>query len=201
MSESELVGRGAELAALGAALDRAARAQPTAVALVGEPGIGKTCLLTELGRQADARDMLVLTGGASEFESDMPFWIFVDAFDEYLRPSAAAARSPRRRRPRGARARPADVVSDGRAAPLAGRSALPHPRRDAPPPGAARSAPVVLLLDDLHWADSGSVELLCALLRRPPTAPVLIGMAFRPRQVPSRLAAGLAGRPGWSSTA
>ena len=34
----------------------------------------------------------------------------------------------------------------------------------------ARRLPLVLLLDDLHWADSASVELVAALLRRPPAA-------------------------------
>ena len=55
----------------------------------------------------------------------------------------------------------------------------------------AAAGPLVLLLDDLHWADSGSVELICALLRRPPVGPVLIGMALRPRQTADRLTAGL----------
>jgi hypothetical protein len=50
----------------------------------------------------------------------------------------------------------------------------------------------VLLLDDLHWADSGSIELLGSLLHRPPAAPVLIAVAVRPRQLPERLSAALA---------
>ena len=47
------------------------------------------------------------------------------------------------------------------------------------------------MLDDFHWADSASIELLGALLRRPPAAPVLIVVAVRPRQMPERLAAAL----------
>jgi DNA-binding NarL/FixJ family response regulator len=55
----------------------------------------------------------------------------------------------------------------------------------------AATKPLVLELDDLHWGDAGSVELVGALLRRPPAAPVLMALAMRPRQVPDRLAAAL----------
>ena len=44
----------------------------------------------------------------------------------------------------------------------------------------AQTQPLVLVLDDLHWADSASIELLGALLRRPPAAPVLIALARPP---------------------
>ena len=76
-----LVGRAEELRALEAALDGRAGA----VELVGEPGIGKTRLLAELERIADERGCLVLSGSASELERDLPFWVFVDALDEYVR--------------------------------------------------------------------------------------------------------------------
>ena len=46
----------------------------------------------------------------------------------------------------------------------------------------AAAKPLVLVLDDLHWADSASVELLGALLRRPPDAAVLMALSLRPRQ-------------------
>jgi len=52
----------------------------------------------------------------------------------------------------------------------------------------AQPLPLVLVLDDFHWADSASVELLGALLRRRPAAAVLIAVALRPRQTPERLA-------------
>ena len=55
----------------------------------------------------------------------------------------------------------------------------------------AATKPLVLLLDDAHWADPASVELFGALLRRPPDAAVLLAIAGRPRQLPDRLAAAL----------
>src|SRR3954468_18594111 len=56
-----------------------------ALELIGEPGIGKTRLLAELAARADARGMLVLSGSATELERDLPFAVFVDALDEYVR--------------------------------------------------------------------------------------------------------------------
>src|SRR5262245_40870638 len=53
----------------------------------------------------------------------------------------------------------------------------------------ATTKPFVLVLDDFHWADAASAELLGALLRRPPAGAVLIALGVRPRQMPERLAA------------
>ncbi|MEV4312678.1 AAA family ATPase [Actinocrispum sp. NPDC049592] len=52
---------------------------------------------------------------------------------------------------------------------------------------------LVLTLDDMHWADEATSELLGHLIRRPPDAPLLIVLAYRPRQQPRHLAAALAG--------
>ena len=82
-------------ASLDALLDELDAGAPAALELVGEPGIGKTRLLAELGARADARGQLVLSGSASELESDLPFSVFVDALDEYLRGPRPGARSPR----------------------------------------------------------------------------------------------------------
>ena len=68
----------------------------------------------------------------------------------------------------------------------------------------AATKPLVLILDDVHWADSASIELLGALLRRPPSAPVLLcsppGRASCPSGSPSRSSgrAGPARSRGWS---
>ena len=63
----------------------------------------------------------------------------------------------------------------------------------------ASRQPLVLVLDDLHWADAASIELLGALLRRPPAAPVLLALAMRAapraRAPVERARAGLARRP------
>jgi DNA-binding NarL/FixJ family response regulator len=165
-----------------------------ALALIGEPGIGKTRLLAELAARADARGQLVLYGSASELERDLPFWVFVDALDEYV-----AGLQPRR----------LEALDDDARTELA--LVLPALSRFKPAPEAAfqheryrshralrellerltASGPLVLVLDDLHWADAGSVELLGALLRQPPAAAVLVALAVRPRQAPERVAATL----------
>ena len=81
----QIVGRASELRSIDAALGELERGRPVALELEGEPGIGKTRLLAELGRIADERGCLVLSGSASELEHELPFWVFVDALDEYVR--------------------------------------------------------------------------------------------------------------------
>jgi hypothetical protein len=55
----------------------------------------------------------------------------------------------------------------------------------------AEAKPLVLMLDDFHWADSASAELLGARLRRPPAAAVLLAVARRPSRMPGHLASAL----------
>src|SRR5918993_723404 len=83
MSE-DLVGRAETCGVFDDVLAGLDRGRSDALALVGEPGIGKTRLLAELAARADARGHLVLGGSASELERDLPYWVFVDALDEYL---------------------------------------------------------------------------------------------------------------------
>jgi hypothetical protein len=56
----------------------------------------------------------------------------------------------------------------------------------------AEQQPVVLVLDDLHWADAASLELVAHFLRRPPTGPVLLVLAYRSNQAPPELLVALA---------
>jgi predicted ATPase len=79
-----LVGREAELELFGRLLDEACAGQCRFAAISGEPGIGKTSLLAQLGPLAEARKALLLEGRASELERGLPFGLIVDAFDAYL---------------------------------------------------------------------------------------------------------------------
>jgi DNA-binding NarL/FixJ family response regulator len=190
----QLVGRAETCGVFDDALSELDCGRSAALALMGEPGIGKTRLLVELANRADARGQLVLFGSASELERDLPFWVFVDALDEYV-----AGLAPRRLEALGEdiRTELAHVLpSLSRLEPARG-AALQHERYRSH--RAVRellerltaTKPLVLVLDDLHWADSASVELLGGLLRRPPAAAVLVALAVRPRQAPERLAAAL----------
>ena len=64
----DLVGRGRELGRLAAVLDAVAAGDPGFLAVVGEPGIGKTSVMERLSELATGREWLVLAGRAAEFE-------------------------------------------------------------------------------------------------------------------------------------
>ena len=188
-----VVGRDEELRSFDQVLGDVAQGRPAAIQLVGEPGIGKTRLLAQLAARANERGHVVLSGCAAEFERDLPFWVFVDALDEYVQgldPRLLGALDEAVRTELASVLPSLSAPGDGTAAPhderyrahRAIRQLLEH---------LATFKPLVLVLDDLHWADPASAELLGALLRRPPDAAVLIALAVRPRQVPERLAAAL----------
>jgi predicted ATPase len=79
-----IVGRERELARLERALDALAAGLGAALAIEGEPGIGKTRLLGELAARAEERGFLVLSGVAAEFDQEVPFAVVIEAFDAYL---------------------------------------------------------------------------------------------------------------------
>jgi DNA-binding NarL/FixJ family response regulator/tetratricopeptide (TPR) repeat protein len=189
-----LVGRADELGSIDEVLAELGRGRPGAIELAGEPGIGKTRLLRELAARAEASGQLVLAGSASELERNLPFAVFVDALDDYLaglEPVTLAALTD------DVQAELAHVFPSLSALAAGREVASQHERyrshravRDLLARLAA-AKPLVLMLDDVHWADPASVELLGALLRRPPAAAVLLALAVRPRQMPEMLAAAI----------
>ena len=196
-----LLGRSAELSSIDAALDRLRERRPCALAIVGEPGIGKTRLLSELAARADVRGCIVLRGGASEFERELPFWIFVDALDAYVHalPHERLADLDERSRTELGWVLPAMGTPNPSPGARGDARLRTHSAVRALLENLSREKPLVLLLDDVHWADSGSIELLGAIFRRPPAAPVMIAVGLRPRQLPGRLSAVVerASETGW----
>ncbi len=192
LPESTFVGRAEELRRAGDALDAVAAGTPRALAVAGEPGIGKSRLLAEIGELAARRGQLVLTGRAAEFERDLPFGLFVDALDEHLR-----MLDPDKFRRLGSelQAELAQLFPSLAGLAGAGGGPLLHDERYRAHRAVrdllerlAAAQPLVLIFDDLHWADHASVELLSALLRRPPSAAVLLAGSLRPRQADPLLA-------------
>ena len=134
-----LVGRDRELARLTALLDVGA---PAFAALVGDPGIGKSRLAAELGRVAAGRGALVLTGRCSQDEGAPPLWPWTTVLGQLPgAPVDLTAGDDEPGDPQAGRFRTWDAVC---------RRVL----------DAAAGRPVLLVLDDLHWADPSSLRVL-----------------------------------------
>ncbi|GAB2592433.1 LuxR family transcriptional regulator [Streptomyces capparidis] len=175
------VGRGAELAALDEALSRANAGEPRALLVGGEAGVGKTRLIEEFLGRAAADGAVVALGGCVETGADaLPY-----------HPVSAALRSLRRRLG-DAELRAAVAGQEGELArllPELGEMDRGRPETD----GRARlfeltvrllerlsaDRTLVLALEDLHWADRSTRELLSYLLRAPTDSRLLIVATYR----------------------
>ncbi|OHV56806.1 LuxR family transcriptional regulator [Pseudofrankia sp. BMG5.36] len=191
-----LVGRDGGLATIDAVLGglTAARASRRSafVRVVGEPGIGKSRLLAEATRRADRRGFLVVEGAAAEFDDDLAFAVFVDALDDYL--AGLDDRALQRLAPAvlahlGTVFPALEHRADGPVLTLPAERYRIHRAVRALLSLLAEPAPLVLVLDDVHWSDTASGELLTYLLAHPPTGSVLIAVGYRPAHLPDRLRA------------
>ena len=151
---SPFVGRDAARERLLAALDDVRGGERRVVVVSGEPGIGKSRLAAEAARAAYDAGATVLAGRCHE-EPIGPFAPFVEA----LRPLGEVRAEPAAD-PGAARLRLFDEV--------AGLLA-----------GAAGERPVLLVLDDLHWADPATLRLLAHLAAAPEPAALLLVGTYR----------------------
>jgi tetratricopeptide (TPR) repeat protein len=167
---TSFVGRAEELDRLLRLLERAERGRPAVGLIAGDAGVGKTRLLLELSVRAENHGARVLVGGCMEAgDVGLPYVPFVDAFrDLGTRPGEAEVAAPLA----------AAVPSLGRLLPELATDAGP-----APPPGdgfervqlfdgvlsllvrLSELAPLLLIIEDLHWADRSTRDLLAFLIR------------------------------------
>ncbi|HEY5881677.1 MAG TPA: AAA family ATPase [Nakamurella sp.] len=180
-SDIPLLGRSAELGRVLDALHRAADGAGGTLLLAGEPGIGKTRLATEALTLARRRGFLTLECAAYPLQADLAYAPVLEAFGPYLGGLAAG--------------RVAELV---RGLPDLGRLFAglhlppPEPLGDAAiertrlfeavsrlVERVATEGPLVLLVDDLHWVDASSMELLHYVARSLGTRRVLLIGAYR----------------------
>ncbi len=182
----QLVGRQGELAELRSLWARAQNGQAHLALISGEPGIGKTRLARELRAQAQLDGAVVLSGGCYEFEAVAPYLPFVEAIREWVEAQGPAAL----REGLGAAApEVARLVPEieARLGPLTPNHPLsPNEERLRLFDNLARffqslasAQGLLIVLDDLHWADQGTLSLLHYLLRRLREARVLVLAAYR----------------------
>ncbi|HEV3494844.1 MAG TPA: AAA family ATPase, partial [Actinomycetes bacterium] len=175
---NRLVGRDSELDQLLAALDEAAGCLRVAI-VEGEPGIGKTRLAEEVGAEATRRGALVLWGRTFEGGAAPALWPWLPP----LRALVAALPEPAGIPPELADLlSPSGVTGRGPTAAGPARFALVEGVADLLSRTAA-ARPVVLVLDDLQWADVESLELLTSMVGRLADVPLLIVVTVRELEV------------------
>src|ERR687897_950038 len=190
-----LVGREHELESIQQLLEGTSAGEARFLFISGEPGIGKTRMLAELLGVAKEAGCVALQGSAAEFERELPFGLLVDAVDEFLESldPAVLQRLDTRALVELAGVFPAlrsfDPGSDEPT--TAGERFRAHRAVSELLERLAERHAVVLGLDDLHWADSASLELLSRLLRRRPRANVVVVGTFRKGQLDRTLLAAI----------
>ncbi|KAA9375469.1 AAA family ATPase [Microbispora cellulosiformans] len=189
---SPLIGRESQRLEIEAAVQGLSQGRPAFLEISGDPGTGKTALLAEVVRVAREAEIAVFTGRPQPVDGDLAFGAIVDALDGRL---SVAGGERLHRLPAAQRDVLAAVFPS-----LAADASAPSPPDVAAPyrvghavrlllEDLASSRPVALVLDDLHQADAGTVDVVCRLMCTPPRAPVLLAFAHRHRQVSPRLRA------------
>jgi DNA-binding SARP family transcriptional activator len=167
-----LVGRREQLAALRAAWGRAGAGAAAIVVLAGEAGSGKTRLLAELAGEARDAGALVLAGRCAD-DGVVPFAPFTEALRPYVADDPDAL-------PEWVTAELARLLPEldaGPGSPGGDAAAARHRLFEAVAAAighAARSRPVLLALEDLHWADGPTLQLLGHVARSVGWAPLLV---------------------------
>jgi predicted ATPase len=174
-----LINRHKEQAALREALGEALTGRGGTTVILGEAGIGKTRLAEELVRETQRRGGRVLTGHAYETERTLPFAPWVDVLRGGLRLRDEEEVAPRPNPAwQGELAKLLPELGEPRSATVGGNplrvfEAVAHFLRDV-----VSSRPLLLILENLQWADETSLRLFTFLTRRIEAWPLLmVGIA------------------------
>jgi DNA-binding CsgD family transcriptional regulator len=160
-----LVGRERELGMLRDHLTAALMGRGNLILIGGEAGIGKTALTETLCLEASERGALVLTGRAFDLAETPPFGPWIDLFSHY-KPAADQAPPP------------APFAERGTVGAVASQALLFHSVLDFLAAVSAQH-PLVILLEDTHWQDGASLDLLRFLAREIAPLPVLLLVTYR----------------------
>ncbi|MPY56839.1 ATP-binding protein [Streptomyces spongiae] len=153
------------------------------LAFTGAAGLGKTTLMAEARARALAHGFTVLSGKGGEKEQELAFRVV----RQLVQPALAAMDETGRRDLLGSWY---DIVAAALGLEATGAAQVPDPTgvRDGLDWVVTRltvmKAPVVLLLDDMHWADVESLNWLASFAPRAEDLPLLIVVAYRPDELP-----------------
>jgi DNA-binding CsgD family transcriptional regulator len=181
-----LVGRLREVARVMDVYDVAKDESARVVLVTGEPGIGKTRLLDEIALRTARDGAVVLRGGNSEAEGMPPYLPFLEALGQHIQitpldslceqvaaaPQVLASLFPE------LTVRLGDLAVPSTSPPEQARLRL-YEAIGAFLEAIGTPHGLVLILDDLQWADSASLDLLCHLARRQSHARLLLLGAYR----------------------
>jgi adenylate cyclase len=192
-----LVGRGKELGRLEALLSEVESGSGRAAAVVGDAGVGKSRLCWQLAEHCRARGLEVLEAQCPSHGRGVPFLPVLDLLRALLGVEAfASAGEIRERATRGMRE--VDRALEDRLPLLFDFLGAPDPERPAPrlDPGArqrelvgllrrlllqrTRVAPILVVIEDLHWIDSASEAFLAQVCRIVPDTRSFLLVDFRP---------------------
>jgi ATP/maltotriose-dependent transcriptional regulator MalT len=191
-----LVARDREMSRLRAAFDQAAGGTGAAMLISGDAGVGKTRLTEELAALARDKDGIVLTGRCLDAgETGLPYLPFVEAMGQVPDREGAVRAHPALARLLPEAVLPAGEWSSGMpgigaVVPGAGGRTASRGEQDvgqlqlfdavhALLTTLAAESPVVLILEDLHWADASTRRLLAFLVSRLREQPLLIVATYR----------------------
>ncbi|OBC17134.1 cyclase [Mycobacterium sp. 852013-50091_SCH5140682] len=189
--EARLVGRDAEMAVIGALVDRAASGRGGVVNVVGPAGIGKSRVAREAAALAGDRGVAVFWSYCESHARDVPFHAVTRLLREGLGVAALDGEAARARvRERLPNADAADLlllddllgIADP-AAPLPQIDSDARRRRLTALLNAAtqtRAEPALVIIEDAHWIDEVSESMLADLLAAVADTPSLVLITFRP---------------------